>query len=255
MGADRDRARVRDVGQQRAEQDGHLDAERLGQIDDRLGERAPAEGGLGAGEQDQVARGARDADGVDLELRPVDRPRDAVLQAHHRARGLEVDELLGVDPGEGLGAELPAMKVSAEVADSPASFQPLNAQTSAGARRPSGRRSQRTGCIADPRYRVRVLSHYGRRVLPRAHRRRPACRRPGRRGLRLLAQGPPDRALGHAVSGARAARPDGRDPGPRVQGRGRAGGALRARRPRPRRGPGRALPRRAADRRARDRPR
>ena len=35
------------------------------------------------------------------------------------------------------------MKVSAEVADSPASFQPLNAQTSAGARRPSGRRSQR----------------------------------------------------------------------------------------------------------------
>ena len=43
---------------------------------------------------------------------------------------------------------LPAMKVSAEVADSPASFQPLKAQTSAGARRPSGRRSQRSGCIA-----------------------------------------------------------------------------------------------------------
>src|SRR3954471_15352770 len=40
------------------------------------------------------------------------------------------------------------MKVSAEVADSPASFQPLNAQTSAGARRPSGRRSHRNGCIA-----------------------------------------------------------------------------------------------------------
>ena len=39
------------------------------------------------------------------------------------------------------------MKVSAEVADSPASFQPLKAQTSAGARRPSGRRSQRSGCI------------------------------------------------------------------------------------------------------------
>src|SRR5829696_387221 len=40
-------------------------------------------------------------------------------------------------------------KVSAEEADSPASFQPLNAQISAGARSPSGRRSQRSGCIAD----------------------------------------------------------------------------------------------------------
>ena len=34
------------------------------------------------------------------------------------------------------------------MADSPASFQPLNAHTSAGALRPSGRRSQRRGCIA-----------------------------------------------------------------------------------------------------------
>src|SRR3954451_5046402 len=42
---------------------------------------------------------------------------------------------------------LPATKASAEVADSPASFQPLKAQTSAGARRPSGRRSQRSGCM------------------------------------------------------------------------------------------------------------
>ena len=33
------------------------------------------------------------------------------------------------------------------MADSPASFQPLKAHTSAGARRPSGRRSQRSGCI------------------------------------------------------------------------------------------------------------
>ena len=47
------------------------------------------------------------------------------------------------------------MKVSADVADSPASFQPLNAHTSAGARSPSGRRSQRSGCM-DPRYRVRA---------------------------------------------------------------------------------------------------
>ena len=37
--------------------------------------------------------------------------------------------------------------MSAEEADSPASFQPLKAHTSAGARSPSGRRSQRSGCI------------------------------------------------------------------------------------------------------------
>ena len=37
--------------------------------------------------------------------------------------------------------------VSADEADSPASFQPLKAHTSAGARSPSGRRSQRSGCI------------------------------------------------------------------------------------------------------------
>src|SRR3954447_25748323 len=40
-----------------------------------------------------------------------------------------------------------ARKVSAAVADSPASFQPLKAHTRAGALRPSGRRSQRRGCI------------------------------------------------------------------------------------------------------------
>src|SRR3954452_3950891 len=39
-------------------------------------------------------------------------------------------------------------KDRAAVADSPASFQPLNAHTRAGALRPSGRRSQRRGCIA-----------------------------------------------------------------------------------------------------------
>src|SRR3954465_7693080 len=39
-------------------------------------------------------------------------------------------------------------KERAAVADSPASFQPLNAHTRAGALRPSGRRSQRRGCIA-----------------------------------------------------------------------------------------------------------
>src|SRR3954453_13606521 len=39
------------------------------------------------------------------------------------------------------------MKVMADEAAAPASFQPWNAATRAGARRPSGRRSQRRGCI------------------------------------------------------------------------------------------------------------
>src|SRR3954449_2186877 len=39
------------------------------------------------------------------------------------------------------------MKGRADDAASPASFQPWKAATSAGARRPSGRRSQRSGCI------------------------------------------------------------------------------------------------------------
>ena len=59
---------------------------------------------------------------------------------------------------------LPAMKVRAEVADSPASFQPLNAHTSAGARRPSGRRSQRSGCIVIHGTASALLRQYGRHV-------------------------------------------------------------------------------------------
>ena len=99
------------------------------------------------------------------------------------------------------------MKASADVADSPASFQPLKAQTSAGARRPSGRRSQRSGCIESTVPRplgAPVLTHATRR----GHDRRPARRGRRRRRLRLLAQGPADGALRHAVPGARAARPD-----------------------------------------------
>src|SRR4051812_26181626 len=48
----------------------------------------------------------------------------------------------------------PATKDSADDAASPASFHPSNATTRAGARRPSGRRSQRSGCI-------RTTVHHG----------------------------------------------------------------------------------------------
>jgi hypothetical protein len=107
---DGDGAGVRDVGQQRAERGHHLDAERLGEVDDGLAERAPADRGLGAREQDQVARRPRDPGLVHLELRPVDVARQTFMQAHRRAGGLEVDELLGVDGREALGVERCAEK-------------------------------------------------------------------------------------------------------------------------------------------------
>jgi hypothetical protein len=97
---ERDRARVRDVGQQRAEGDDHLHAERLGEVDDLPAERAPLHRGLRAAEQHEVARRARDERLVDLELRPLDTAREALDEAHARARGLVVDELLRVDHRE-----------------------------------------------------------------------------------------------------------------------------------------------------------
>ena len=52
------------------------------------------------GEQDQVARGSRDANLVQVHLRPLDRPGLGVGELDPRSRGLEVVEVLGVDRGE-----------------------------------------------------------------------------------------------------------------------------------------------------------
>ena len=138
---------------------------------------------------------------------------------------------------------LPATNASADVADSPASFQPLKAHTSAGARRPSGRRSQRSGCMSS-RYRVSIGAITTIASLP-------ARRRPRRRRLRLLAQGPADGALRLALPRARVPRQDGHDRGPRLPRRRRARRPLREGRPRARGRPRRALPRRAPARGAR----
>jgi hypothetical protein len=96
---------MRDVGQQRAERHDHLHAERLGQLDDGRAERPPAVGRLGSGEQHEVARGARDTRLVDLDVGPLDHAVPAALEPHGRARRLEVDELLGIDHREAVGAE------------------------------------------------------------------------------------------------------------------------------------------------------
>src|SRR6185312_2755009 len=68
-------------------------------------ERPPAHRRLGALEQHEVARGARDAGGVDLDLRPLDRARSALDERDLRPGRLEVEEVLGVDTGEARGGE------------------------------------------------------------------------------------------------------------------------------------------------------
>ena len=146
---------MRDVGEQRAERDDELRAERLGELDDHPAERAPAERRLVPDEQDQVARRARHAGLVELDRRPHDLARLSVDQLDLRAGRLEVVELLGVDRREppARRARRPTNVIALEAA-SAASFQPLNAQISAGARSPSGRYSHCSGCI-------RLTVHHG----------------------------------------------------------------------------------------------
>ena len=102
---DRDRARVRDVGEQRPEGDHELRPERLGELDDHLAERAPLERRLVPDEQHEVARGAGDPRLVQLDLGPHDLAGVPVDQLDLRARALEVVELLGVDRREPPAAE------------------------------------------------------------------------------------------------------------------------------------------------------
>ena len=76
------------------------------------------------------ARGAREH-----ELRPLDLAREALGQLDRRTRDLEVEELLGVDRAEVARRPTgsPGSAARSE-ADSAASFQPLNEQTSVGLR-------------------------------------------------------------------------------------------------------------------------
>ena len=111
-------------------------------------------------------------------------------------------------------------------AASPASFQPLNAHTIAGARRPSGRRSQMKGCI-------RTTVHHGLMAsaasCPPAgppDGRHASQRGAGRRGVRVHAQGTPDLPLGYPIPDDRPARQHRSDPCARVPRRRRARRAL-----------------------------
>ena len=198
---DRDGARVRDVGQQRAERHDHLDAERLGEVDHRArrtcASASPARGRrAGSGRAARAGRGPRrsrtPATSIVRETPSTRRTIGRVDWKSTNSSGSIVAKRLR----RRARAE---ERSAAEVADSPASFQPLNAQTSAGARRPSGRRSQRSGCIRLHRTASRPVAQSERSPRTAPSDRLPARRRRGRRRLRLHAQGP-------AASRARARR-------------------------------------------------
>ena len=97
-------ARVRDVREQRPEGDHHLNAEILGQPDDQLREGAPAQVGLDPEQEDRVAIGSLELRVVEGVLGPVDPPRQPVDERDVRPGRLEVEEALGIDLGEALGA-------------------------------------------------------------------------------------------------------------------------------------------------------
>ena len=69
---DLDRARVRHVGQQRAQRNDHVDADGLCGRDDRLAEAAPAQIRFGAHQQHRVTIEARHAGAGEGDLRPLD---------------------------------------------------------------------------------------------------------------------------------------------------------------------------------------
>ena len=156
-------------------------------------EGAPAHRRLDALHEHQVARRARRRRLEDLDRRPGDLALLVLAEPDARAVGLEVVELLRVDLREAARAERarPGTRPRLEAA-SPASFQPWNAHTIAGALRPSGRRSQMRGCI-------RTTVHHGAMAAPsqrtarrRSDDRHAARRGGGRRGVRVHAQGAPD---------------------------------------------------------------
>ena len=99
------RQAVRDVGEQRAERDDELHAERLGEVGDDVRERAPAHRRLGAAEQDQVARRARHVRDEDLDRRPDDLAGQPSTSLTFGRTRLEVVELLRVDLREAGRAE------------------------------------------------------------------------------------------------------------------------------------------------------
>ena len=94
---------MRHLGHQGTEQQHQAAAGLLGQAGDLGAERAPAELGLGADDQQGVAGVAGEGRGVDLGGRPADPAHPVVAELGLGPRRGEVEELLGVDLGHQLG--------------------------------------------------------------------------------------------------------------------------------------------------------
>ena len=87
------------------EPDAHPYAQRLCDLDNRFGEPIPAEIGFRAGENEEVLPGEV-ATVADLDARPCESGVDAVHQAHSRAPGPLVDQLVCVETDESVGSDL-----------------------------------------------------------------------------------------------------------------------------------------------------
>jgi hypothetical protein len=102
---DRHGARVRHVAEQRAERDDDLHAERFSEIDDVSGESTPAQRRLYALHEHDVARSSRCGGLEHLDARPDDLALIGVVELEARPVGLEVVELLGINPREAARVE------------------------------------------------------------------------------------------------------------------------------------------------------
>ena len=102
---DRNRARVRDVREQRAERDDRAHAEHIRHLAQRAGVGLPAQRRLNALDEHEVAVRAGDLRGLEDVFGPVDRARASLDEAHGRADGGEVVEVLRVDARDRLCVE------------------------------------------------------------------------------------------------------------------------------------------------------
>ena len=103
---DRHRAGVRHIGQQRPEGHDEPRLEVLGDAEHVPAERRPAEVRLDPLEDDHVGVAAGHATGRETVRGPGEVPPAVVVEVHERAGDGEVEELLGVQLGEGGGAPL-----------------------------------------------------------------------------------------------------------------------------------------------------
>ena len=224
-------------------------AERLGEVEDRAGRTCASAttARCPAGARGRAARAGTRASKISTSGQVISRMPPSVRRTCGRVAWKSKNSSGSIVAKRDASSDVPTNCSAAEAA-SPASFQPLKAQTRAGARRPSGRRSPRRGCI-----RLTVHHESCDATCPTVS----ATSAPAEEVDGVFACTRKDRLM------ARAGTPylalelrdrTGAVAGARVPRRRRPGRPLRARRPRARRRPRRALPRRAADRgRARSR--